>query len=271
MKKSIFYDHILTAARQERASVEEMIAYVASLGYVGADVIWSDRERLLEIYRFLKAADMKITSVCLFCDLNDTLDYEGFVAFFECLRECGCQNAMMIPQALVKDKDTGFAAVCGALNEICGIAADYDVRVSVEDFDSADAIVGSGASVEKILCAVPSLFHTFDTGNYAYFNESEIEMYERFKHRIVHVHLKDRAKSPLLPNEKATIMIDGSLVYPCPVGKGFIQIEECLKRLYAFGYTGYVSVEHFDVGDMKKAIRESSEFIDGILRAEENN
>ena len=39
----------------------------------------------------------------------------------------------------------------------------------------------------------------------------------------------------------------------------------CLRLLAESGYRGYLSAEHFGVARMKDGIRESAEYIDGIL------
>ena len=267
MKKSIIYDHILTAAKQENVPISEILSFAASLGYVGADVRWRSADALQETYETLKKAGLTLSSVYRFWSLAFPVSREDSIAFFSFLRACECDHAMIIPQIEGEPKDTNteFETVCANLNEICDVAKDYKINVTVEDFDAIDAIICNTETLRRAFDAVPMLRHTFDTGNYAYFYESPVSAFELFKDRIVHVHLKDRSLKPTSSTQKAGSLCDGKTAYSCAVGNGFVEIEQCLKLLYENGYGGYLSIEHYGLDGMKTAIRESSEYVDGIL------
>ena len=155
--------------------------------------------------------------------------------------------------------DADFHAVCESLKELCAVAQNYGVTVTVEDFDSDYIIINNMGAVKRALDSVPSLYYSFDTGNFSFFKESEIEAFELFKARIKNVHVKDRAFTPLTDG-------DGALPsYACSVGKGCLKIKECLWLLDKIGYDGYLSVEQFGHRKMKDAMRESAEFLDSVL------
>lgn len=261
MKKSIFHDHLLHMARQENQPLEKAVEFAANLGFVGADVIWSTPENLVETYELFKKYGIKIAEVSRFINLASDLDEKDVHDFLDYLSKCDCKIAMIIPQ---NKPDEDFSTVCSNIAKICGVADEYNISVSVEDFDSAAVIIRDTNSIEKAFQNVPKLCHSLDTGNYAFFKESPIEAYKLFRDRIIHVHLKDRSFSPT-DNENPMPLVDTTTAYPCALGDGFVEIESVLKMLAKDGYNGYLSVEHFGMNNMKKAIEKSSEYLDGIL------
>lgn len=263
MKKSIFYEHIAEAARQENTAIFEIAKYAASLGYSGSDVPWESAESFGRIFDILKGAGIKIASAYRFWDIFSPLDAVDADHFFKSLADHGCFVAMIVPWRAEKKPFTekDFSTVCEALHTLCAIAKNYGVTVTVEDFDSNDMIINNTESIKKAFDAVPDLRHSFDTGNYSFFHESEIEAFTLFKDRIKNVHIKDRAFAP----ESSESVSQGRVpTCPCAVGKGSLKIKECLKLLGEMGYDGYLSVEHFGHPKMKDAMRDSAEFLDSV-------
>ena len=267
MKKSVFLDHLSAAAKQEGTSLSRMAAYAASLGYAGADVRVCSADALRETKRILAEAGLAIASVYGRRELHKPHDRDEAHAFFALLRECGCGHALILPpsESASTIGDEEAAGVYAHLAALCEIGEEYGVAVSLESFDAKDAILSDTAALARAFAAVPRLCHTLDTGNYAYFGESPIEAISRFGDRIVHVHLKDRARLSPCEGDKARLLADGSEAYSCAVGAGFVPIERCLALLRARSYRGYLSAEHFGMARMKAAIRDSAAYIDRAL------
>ena len=266
MKKSIFYVHIAEAAKQENTTVSEIAQYAASLGYSGSDVPWESAESFCRMYDILKEFGIKIASVYRFWDLFSPLDAADANHFFKTLADHGCFVSMIIPCRAENKPFTeeDFNVVCEGLRKLCAIAKNYGVTVTVEDFDSNDMIINNTESIKKAFDAVPDLRHSFDTGNYSFFHESEIEAFTLFKDRIKNVHLKDKA---FAPDASESVSQGRVPTCPCAVGKGNLKIKECLKLLGEMGYDGYLSVEHFGHPKMKDAMRDSAEFLDSVVFA----
>ena len=270
MKKSIFYEHIEEAARQEHTTIAEIVEYVASLGYSGSDVPWASAESFCRIFDILEGVGIKIASVHRFWDIFSPLDTVEADHFFKTLAECGCFSAMIIPYREGKKTFTeeDFNLVFDALRKLCKMAKNYGITVTVEDFDSNDIIINNTAALQRAFDAIPELYHSFDTGNYAFFRESELEAFALFKRRIKCVHLKDRAFTPPSSQDVPSRLSDGTPFYPCAVGKGDLKIKECLSLLCEIGYDGYLSVEHFGHPKMKDAMRDSAQFLDSVISGE---
>jgi inosose dehydratase len=270
MKKSIFYEHIIEAAKQENTTVSEMAKYAASLGYSGSDVPWSSAESFYNIFDVLRDAGIKIACTHRFWDIFSPLDTADADNFFKTLANHGCFTAMIIPSRAENKPFTeeDFSTVCEALRRLCDMAKNYGIIVTVEDFDGNDIIINNTQALKKAFDAVPQLCHSFDTGNYAFFQESEIEAFALFKDRIKHVHLKDRAFRTQSNEAAGQRLSNGTTSYPCAVGKGDLKIRECLRLLAEMGYDGYFSVEHFGHPKMKDAIRDSAKFLDHAVGGE---
>lgn len=267
MKKSIFYDHIRAVASQEGINISKAIAYAASLGYVGCDVHWRGETDFREIRSLLSAEGLQVSAVYRFWELFSEVDENEAHEFFSLLRESGCDRVMVIPWEETKSEhtDSVFTAVCRRLNRICDIAEEYGVRITAEDFDSADVIINNTAALSRAFSLCSKLFHTFDTGNYAYFGESAATALERFSDRIISVHLKDRAHSKNAFTDTPIPFADGTEAYSCPCGDGYIDVGEFIRVLHRKGYDGYLTVEHFGVSPMKTAMQISAQFVDSTL------
>lgn len=266
MKKSIFYEHIAEAARQENTAISEIAKYAASLGYSGSDVPWESAESFGRIFDLLQGAGIKIASAYRFWDIFSPLDAVDADHFFKSLADHGCFVAMIVPWRAEKKPFTekDFSTVCEALHTLCAMAKNYGIAVTVEDFDSNDVIINNTEALKKAFDAIPELYHSFDTGNYAFFHESEIEAFALFRDRIKNVHIKDRAFAPESSEDVSGRLSDGAPFYACAVGKGSLKIRECLRLLGEIGYDGYLSVEQFGHKKMKDAIRDSAKFLDSV-------
>ena len=267
MKKSVFYEHIIRAALQDGVSVSEILKEAASLGYSGCDLRWESEEKLRDTYEILGAENINVASVYRFWNVFSAVDEDDANRFFKVLSDCGCHVAMVIPWGVKKTdfSEEEFSEVTLNLKKLCSLASNYNITVAVEDFDDARVIINDFKSVKRALEAVDGLYHAFDTGNYAYFHESELDALEFFKHKIKNVHLKDRAFSPILNGDQLRPLADGTPTYACSVGKGDLKIKECIELLSEIGYSGYLSAELNGHLNMRAAIRESAEFVDSVL------
>ena len=124
MKKSIFYEHIIEAVKQENTTTSEIVQYVASLGYSGCDVPWTSTEDFCQIYDILQESGIKIAATYRFWDIFSPLDTIDADNFFKTLAEHGCFMAMIIPSRAENKPFTeeDFSAVCEALRRLCAMA-----------------------------------------------------------------------------------------------------------------------------------------------------
>lgn len=268
MKKSVFYSHIVTMAKQESISVDEALQFARSVGYEGLDTDWMELSEDPDAFLSrIQAADMQIASVNVFCDFVHHFSAEKMHDIFLTILRCGCKQVMIIPGFYSSPDNRSMESmrIIGALRETCAIGEQLGMSVSIEDFDNPLSPCGKVEDVGFLLDAVPGLMHTLDTGNYAFFGQDMRNALIQFADRIVHVHLKDRAVSPYLPGEEAILSVPGTPLYSAPVGCGYIPIEECLAALKSRNYDGFMSAEFFGASDMRTYLKQSSENIDRML------
>lgn len=267
MKKSIFLDHILTAAEQCGQSADGMINYAASLGYKGADVRWSVKDSLggeavIRSAKDLHRGGMCVSCVYRYCVLSGAYSEADMRDFFKTVAEVGCSQAMIIPGNYKGDRVAELAAIVSRLRELCDMAEEYGVTVTTEDFDNVNAVVSGVSAADYILQRVPKLGFTLDTGNFICFGDDPLDAVKVFGNRITHVHLKDRSYTPITEGDGKA---EFAGLYPSPIGEGFLPIRECIKELKNIGYDGFVTAEHFLAEDMKEYIRRSAEFLNTVI------
>lgn len=268
MRKSVFYSHIVTMAQQESIPMEEAMHFARSVGYEGLDTDWKELSEDPDAFlNKIHTADFQIASVNVFCDFIHTFSAEEMRQILSTILRCGCKKAMIIPgfYSSPDARDTELPRIIDALKQTCAIGEQLGMTISIEDFDNPLSPCGKVEDVGTLLEAVPGLMHTFDTGNYAFFDQDMRDALNRFADRIVHVHLKDRAKAAFLPGEEPIHSVTGVPLYSAPVGCGCIPIKECLAALKIRNYDGFMSAEFFGAADMRTYLTRSSENIDRML------
>lgn len=83
--------------------------------------------------------------------------------------------------------------------------------------------------------------------------------------------MKDRSRDAAFANAKDDNWLadlSGERMYPCPVGEGWLGLDELTRTLIQGGYKGSFSVEHFGAADQLEALRRSAEHVLSWLRNE---
>ncbi|MBR3904857.1 MAG: sugar phosphate isomerase/epimerase, partial [Clostridia bacterium] len=102
-----------------------------------------------------------------------------------------------------------------------------------------------------------------DTGNFAYACEDVWELLPRFLPYITDVHLKDRGLQE--NGGSPCIALDGTPLYPVPVGGGVIPIKDIMETLVKNGYQGGFAAELFGSCDQMRDMEQSIVFIRSVL------
>ena len=160
------------------------------------------------------------------------------------------------------DEESILLQTITGLNRVCALAKERCITVMVEDFDNKRSPCSTIRQVARILNDVPALALAFDTGNFLFNEEDELEAFAVLKHRIQHVHCKDRTFSATRGG-KALTTVRGRPMYPVSVGAGCIHMRELLSGLKTIGYNGLLSIEHFDSADQLGDMQRSAEWLKG--------
>lgn len=264
MKKSIFFEHIETAAAQTGRSIESILAEVRELGFEGVECS-SDhfKGRREEFRALLEKTGFAVSSVYRFFDFGRSIDPDELERYLDDLVYLGAEKTLIVPGFFdeTSDREKEFAGMVQALELLCGMAKPLGITVMLEDFDNVNSPCSTMSGLRRFMDAVPELRFTLDTGNFRYSCEDVLEGYALLKDRLGHVHLKDRAAEPMTAGDFGPAAADGKILCPAPVGSGYIPIRECIRMTMADGYDSWYAAEHFNSADMLGYIRRSAAFL----------
>lgn len=262
-----FYDHIKSIAQQEKISLMDALKHARELGVEALEISQNSvigRED--ELGNELASAGLSITSIPSYFDFgrNPDVDFQSEPTL-EAARFLGAKKLLVIPgffeeQDSPEEQEHQVQNMIDCINRLADKAAGYGVSLVMEDFDSTKAPFATYQGVRRFLNACPGLSCCFDTGNFRFSAQDELEAFDALRDRITHVHLKDRAYCPA-GEPGALLAADGQGLAPSPVGEGEIQIGELLSRLKEMGYSGDLVIEHYGAPQMMKFLRRSVEWV----------
>lgn len=265
MQFSTFYDHVLDIARQGEMETAEAMSLVREMGI---ELLEFSTVNLLgheaEIKSLLDKSGLAAASVCAYFDFGWEPDLTPGREMLERASFLGAAHMLAIPGfygsedgELVRDRQR--KNMIAAVTELSVISKEYGIDLLMEDYDNELAPFSTTAGLLEFLEAAPQLGCAFDTGNFMYSEEDELEAFEQLQHRIAYVHLKDRSLvEPPEGGRKKTTVKNRDL-YPCPVGQGVIKISEILLRLK--DYDGIYTIEHYGSERCEEYLRLSLEWL----------
>lgn len=265
MKISVFYDHIREASRQRGLSIEELLSRARSWG-IGALECSNEelRGQEAELGRMLSAKGMGVSSVYAFFEFGERDETALARELIDTALSFGARKVLAVPGFLrgsdpAARKAEGSRMIAG-LSRLCDYAAQRGLTVTIEDFDDERSPIATTEGLSSFLAMLPSLGLTFDTGNFMYSGEDELEAFARLAGRVVHVHCKDRALVGA-PGEEPKEAADGRPLYASPVGSGRVKMASIVDALLASGYEGYFAIEHFGALDQLSFIERSASWL----------
>lgn len=270
MQLSVFYNHILVASEQTGKSVDEVLGLVRNFGIdaveLGRDEIGSDSKKLQEQ---LRKAGIAVSSIYETFDFGHAPDAEPGLELIDTAYDFGASKVLVIPgfietSASEEERNLALQRMAAALNIICDYADEKGITVTMEDFDDSRAPYASSDELVWFLSQVPKLGCTFDTGNFIYAGENELDAFGKLVDRTVHVHCKDRSLDEQ-NGGTVKITLNGTCLYPSPAGLGMIRIHEIIKRLEMLGYDDTLVIEHFDSVDQLAYMEQSAKWLQSIL------
>ena len=246
---SIFYDHIEEAVKQSGKSTEEVLRILKDAGYeavtIRASVLYSNEDDMKQLF---ENAGFVISSIYEWFDFGTQGDPTPGYCLIDLANRMNVKKVLVIPGFIrIKWKfirKMTMHNMAETLKKLVSYGKRKDVVITLEDFDDYMAPYSNSFELQWFLDQVADLKITFDTGNFLYQEEDELEAFTLLQKNIVDVHLKDRSFTEV-EGEDYKSTLKGRKMYSSPVGKGVIQMEEILRRLKKQGYTGDFTVEHF--------------------------
>lgn len=270
MQISVFYHHILIASEQTGQSLDDILQQVHTYGIsaveIDVDQVQPDTPT---IKAHLDQAHLSVACMYGFFDFGHQLNAEVGLQFIDTAVALGASKVLVIPgfielSASTEERQTALTNMVNVLNTMCDYAAQYNILVTMEDFDDQLAPFATSDELLWFLKHVPQLGCTFDTGNFIYSGEDVLDAFEKLQSRIVHVHCKDRS---IEASNQGTpkITLDGTALFPSPAGAGCIPLKSILQKLQENGYQDTVAIEHFDAVDQLSYIKQSAQWLQTAL------
>ena len=268
-----FYDHITDIAREENISMIEAMQAAKELGVCALEI---SQNNLVgkedEVGRQLSQAGLGVSCVPAYFDFGKNLDVPAqSEAVLKAAQSIGATKMLVIPgfveaDASPEERELATVNMIDCIDRLSELADKVGIMLTMEDFDNERAVFARIAEVRRFIDTCPGLYCCFDTGNFRHRAEDELEAYEALKHKIGHVHLKDRAYTPDY-GAHGPVSADGKTLYPCPVGFGELAIDKLISLLEQDGYTGLYTVEHYGASPMLEVLRQSVEFVAERIRS----
>ncbi|MDD3409996.1 MAG: sugar phosphate isomerase/epimerase [Eubacteriales bacterium] len=255
MKIAVFYDHIKSAVQQTGRPLEELLTEVRGMGIEGIEC---DAPETVEEARAF-ADQLRAAGLCA-ANVDwkmDVMHGQCSPAQLEAIAELGVRKALVIPGFIREGEALHDMArrTSDGLNALCDAAEPYGVTLTIEDMDNVAAPYATLEQVEWLLLNTPKLRCTFDTGNFLYSEENELQAFEVLASHIAHVHCKDRTFDAN-PGDTLTT-VKGRTLYPVAVGHGRICMGRIIRQLQEIHYDDFVTIEHYgsvdQLGDMRRS------------------
>lgn len=263
MNLSVFFAHLVSAANETGKPLFELLKFAKSIGYSGVDV--DARELNNESFSLIDRAGLKVSCICQFFDFAHNPDNTAAFKTLETAEKLQTKF-MLLPGFINEGEDLSAAGkkMMAAIEPVAAEAEKRGVTLCIEDMDSALSPYANTEDLLTFFREIPSLYCTFDIGNFAAAGDDILSSLETLLPYVVHVHCKDKTFTPCLYTAASPkIMPDGKRLYDMPTGRGVLPIKAVTERLLNNGFDGYFTVEMFGVPNMKGALEKAANFMLG--------
>lgn len=273
-KLTVFYDHILNAAKQRGVTTAEIAAEITSCGISGVEMdYYMLKESGDALAEELSRLGLPINNCYCFFDWANHPEDTSYINVLDDLKRLNISNLLVVPGFINRDivttgdQDIITTALARAreamlpnMIHLLDYASELGINVAMEDFDDIVAPFATMEQVKWFLDRLPNLGCAFDTGNFFYSDQDVLQAYELLNDRITYVHCKDRSLTPV-EGEESHVNVSGKEMYSAAVGNGVIPMSTILEKLLAKGYQGTIAIEHFGSIDQLSDMKTSSSFL----------
>lgn len=260
-----FYDHILDIGKQENIPVSEALEEAARLGISYVEVSYANAKDGPEaLARELARCGLSVSAMPAFFEFDRDQDVEAQAGpMLDAAEALGTKQVLVIPgftHGEPADRTAQTEAMLDCVARLGELAERRGFSLIMEEFDNGDSPIATVEGINRFLDRCPGLLACFDTGNFRFAAQDELEAYQALRGKIGHVHLKDRMLASQFGPWPLTAL-DGAVLYPSPVGAGVIQIEKIIGMLREDGYDGLFTLEHYGAEPMLDCLRRSVAWI----------
>ena len=249
MKTAVFYENLWEGAQATGQTVEAVLTLMRAEGmdklYLSVDSWKRDREMLRPV---LKKIGLPIAGLHGFCDFPRDPDTAYYREMIDLAVEAGAENLLFVPGMYTTGNTMlDLDHMIAGLRKAVEYGEARGLPILVEDFDGVFSPYNCAAGLRFFLENVPGLGCAFDTGNFIFFREDELQAFDLFASKIKTLHLKDRTAEKRHEGDTPFFCADGNPVYVCGTGSGDIHMSEILDRLRKRDFSGNLVIELYCV------------------------
>jgi len=273
-KLTVFYDHILNAAKQRGVTTAQIAADITACGISGVEMdYYMLKESGDALAEELTRLGLPINNCYCFFDWANHPEDQSYIQVLDDLKRLDIMNLLVVPGFVSRDivatgnQDIITTALARAreamlpnMIHLLDYASELGINVAMEDFDDISAPFATKEQVKWFLDRLPALGCAFDTGNFLYSEQDVMQAYELLSDRITYVHCKDRSLAPV-EGENGQTTVNGRQIFSSAVGNGVIPMADILKLLEEKGYVGTIAIEHFGSTDQLSDMKTSASFL----------
>ena len=273
MDISICHYSFHRAWKSENWDTDKLCAEVAALGVKGVDFhagLLGDPENADErIYGSIEDSGLTLTGLSLSTNflLESAAELDEMVAktrrWIEIAAEVEAPVSRIFGGSLKNRTDpdaraTAMYRIIEPLAELAEYAEQLGVILALENHGGLPC---TGEEQKAVINKInsPALRATVDLGNYMACGQEGIDGTKIAAPLCAYVHLKDMKK---MPDESAPW---GWKPAAATLGQGDVDLPACIAEISRAGYDGWMAIEYEAPDDERKGLRESVEYIRGII------
>ena len=218
-----FYENIVSGSEASKISVTDAVSNLMDHGLEALYILDNSlRYRADEVQAVMQATGIAVAGLHAWIDFSSDPTDQSFRYLIDEAVRLKADNVLIVP-----GMGSAKNIVHGMQNAV-HYGDTMNIRVCMEPLDRLDAPYCTLEGLKYFLSSIPGLYCCFDTGNLVLHAEDEVDVFRQLSDKVCAMHLKDRSKQPGFPDTVAKACASGDIVYPAPVGSGFIRIGEIL-------------------------------------------
>ncbi len=253
-----FYENIVSGSEASKISVTDAVSNLMDHGLEALYILDNSlKYRADEVHAVLKATGIAVAGLHAWIDFSSDPSNQSFRFLIDEAVRLKTDNVLIVP-GMESAKN-----IVHGMQKAVYYGDAMNIRVCMEPLDRLDAPYCTLEGLEYFLSNIPGLYCCFDTGNLVLHAEDEVEAFRQLSDKVCAMHLKDRSRQSRYSDTIAKICANGDIVYPAPVGSGFIRIGEILDM--AEDMPLIVELYDYSLEHMLDGLRESLDWVSNRL------
>lgn len=239
-------------AKNGTMTFEDLVKLAKDNGYDGLDMMsfhfdidGKEARKILEKYGITLAA---VDVIIPFANASTEEKFQTMLtrakAVIDQAHDAGCTNILLMPSVYALDEgittEQAFWNFTRGLKACVAYGKEKGMTINTETLETVGVPYNTCGEMQRIFDEVEDLKYTHDTGNPIVGLEDPVEVYEKFKDKVVTVHFKDFG---YVDSEEGKLCRNGKRADSVPFGEGLVDFRKHLELLKRDNYQGFITLE----------------------------